>query len=79
MHQTTSQTMCHRCAMNIDADVDKDASENIELPTAGSLIVAGCRWQKDRQHQWWEQEAGVTSATQHVCHVSSKQVAEQSS
>ena len=79
MHQTTSQTMCHRCAMNIEADVDKDASESIELPTAGSLVVAGCRRHEDRQDQWCGQEAGVTSATQHVCHVSSKQVAEQSS
>ena len=57
MHQTTSQTMCHRCAMNIEADVDKDASESIELPThkrntsgAGRRVFAMCRastWQSN--------------------------------
>ena len=71
--------MCYLCAMNIEADVEKDVSESIELPTAGSLIVAGCRRHEDRQHQWCGQEAGVTSATQHVYHVSSKHVTEQSS
>ena len=53
--------------MNIEEDVGKDVSENIELPTAGNSIVAGCRRHEDRQHQWCGREAGVICATQHVC------------
>ena len=79
VHQTTSRTMCLRCAVNVEEGVDKDVSESIELPTAVRVIYAGCRRQKGRKHQWCGQEADVTCATQHVCHVSSKHVAEQSS